>query len=120
MGIRRTIPGLSRSIADKLVLYGCGDIVDDYEGIGGYEEYRDELRLLYFASVEPGSADGLTRLRMVPMRARRIRLDHASEEESEWLHATLQNASRLFGTRIDREAGGELTVSSGQIRSHRR
>ena len=30
----------------KLILYGCGDCIDDYEGITGYEEYRDDLRLL--------------------------------------------------------------------------
>src|SRR5262249_46311794 len=29
---------------DRLVLYGCGDVIDDYEGIGGYERYRDDLR----------------------------------------------------------------------------
>jgi hypothetical protein len=23
----------------KLILYGCGDFIDDYEGIGGYEQY---------------------------------------------------------------------------------
>jgi poly-gamma-glutamate synthesis protein (capsule biosynthesis protein) len=31
---------------DKLILYGCGDLIDDYEGISGYEHYRDDLRLL--------------------------------------------------------------------------
>jgi poly-gamma-glutamate capsule biosynthesis protein CapA/YwtB (metallophosphatase superfamily) len=24
----------------KLILYGCGDFINDYEGIGGYEHYR--------------------------------------------------------------------------------
>jgi len=32
----------------KLILYGCGDFITDYEGIGGYEEYRDDLALMYF------------------------------------------------------------------------
>jgi hypothetical protein len=32
---------------DKLVLYGCGDFINDYEGIGRHEEYRDDAgRLL--------------------------------------------------------------------------
>lgn len=26
----------------KLILYGCGDTLDDYEGIGGYEAFRHE------------------------------------------------------------------------------
>jgi poly-gamma-glutamate capsule biosynthesis protein CapA/YwtB (metallophosphatase superfamily) len=28
----------------KLILYGCGDTIDDYEGIGTYESFRHELR----------------------------------------------------------------------------
>jgi poly-gamma-glutamate synthesis protein (capsule biosynthesis protein) len=52
----------------RLILYGCGDCIDDYEGISGYEEFRDELRLLYFASLTPGTGT-LQALRMVPMRA---------------------------------------------------
>jgi poly-gamma-glutamate synthesis protein (capsule biosynthesis protein) len=95
----------------KLVLYGCGDVVNDYEGIGGYGTYRDELRLLYFASIDPGSGR-LGRLRMAPMRARRLRLDRATHDDAAWLHATLQNACRPFGTRIDREADGTLTVTA--------
>jgi len=31
---------------DKLVLYGCGDFIDVYEGIAGDQEYWDNLRLL--------------------------------------------------------------------------
>jgi hypothetical protein len=32
----------------KLILYGCGDCIDDYEGITGHQAYRDDLLLLYF------------------------------------------------------------------------
>jgi len=31
----------------KLILYGCGDFIDDYEGIPGYEEYRGDLAPMY-------------------------------------------------------------------------
>ena len=60
----------------RLVLYGCGDCIDDYEGIGGYGQFRDDLRLLYFASVRPDTGT-LEALRMVPMQARKMRLCHA-------------------------------------------
>ena len=33
---------------DRLVLYGCGDFLNDYEGIGGNEGFRGELGLMYF------------------------------------------------------------------------
>ena len=35
----------------KPVLYGCGDLINDYEGIGGYERFHDELRLASHDSV---------------------------------------------------------------------
>src|SRR5262249_7836262 len=30
---------------NRLILYGCGDFLNDYEGIRGYERYRDDLAL---------------------------------------------------------------------------
>ena len=95
----------------KLILYGCGDTVNDYEGIRGYDTYRDQLRLLYFASIDAGSGT-LNTLRMTPMRARRLRLDRASRDDAAWLHATLHRVSRPFGTRIDGGADGTLTVTA--------
>ena len=38
---------------DRLILYGCGDFIDDYEGILGYEKYRDDLTLMFFPSLSP-------------------------------------------------------------------
>ncbi|MEV6815154.1 CapA family protein [Micromonospora sp. NPDC051296] len=83
----------------RLVLYGCGDLIDDYEGIEGYESYRPELRLAYFATLD---ADGgaLRRLRMVPMRMRRMRLEHAAPPDVHWLADVVGEVSRPFGTRI--------------------
>ncbi len=37
-----------------VVLYGCGDLVNDYEGIGGHERFRDDLRLVYVVRFAPG------------------------------------------------------------------
>ena len=95
----------------KLILYGCGDIVNDYEGIGRHEAYREELRLLYFASIDPGSG-GLSVLRMVPMRVCRMRLIRASHDDAAWVRATLDKASRQFGTHVRGAADGTLTVAA--------
>jgi poly-gamma-glutamate synthesis protein (capsule biosynthesis protein) len=94
---------------DRLVLYGCGDLVDDYEGIGGYERYRDDLRLLYLVSVEADTGR-LTGARIVPLQARRMRLEHASAEDTAWLRTVLDGFSRDLGTRVDREPDGTLTL----------
>jgi poly-gamma-glutamate capsule biosynthesis protein CapA/YwtB (metallophosphatase superfamily) len=93
----------------KLVLYGCGDCIDDYEGITGYEEYRDDLRLLYFASMAPDTGE-LAALTMVPMQARKMRLRHASPADSRWLAATLGQISREFGSRVEHRPDGRLVV----------
>jgi poly-gamma-glutamate capsule biosynthesis protein CapA/YwtB (metallophosphatase superfamily) len=97
----------------KLVLYGCGDCVDDYEGITGYEEYRDDLRLLYFASVSPDSG-ALAGLRMVPMQARKMRLCRAGTRDGQWLAQLLERISHGFGSRIDYEPDGALALRPGK------
>jgi poly-gamma-glutamate capsule biosynthesis protein CapA/YwtB (metallophosphatase superfamily) len=83
----------------KLILYGCGDFIDDYEGIGGYEDFRDDLVLMYFPVVR--AADGtLADLDMVPMQIRNMRLHHASPADATWLADTLSREGGRFGTRI--------------------
>ena len=61
----------------KLILYGCGDLVDDYEGIHGHDQYRHDLRLLYLPRLDPTSGE-LVELRMAPLQARQMRLQRAS------------------------------------------
>lgn len=95
----------------KLILYGCGDFIDDYEGITGYEQYRDDLRLLYFVSVEPDTGKAAD-VRMAAVQSRQMRLRHASGEDREWLRATLDRVSRGFGVRIGLEPGGMLMAGS--------
>jgi poly-gamma-glutamate capsule biosynthesis protein CapA/YwtB (metallophosphatase superfamily) len=95
---------------DRLVLYGCGDLIDDYEGITGYEQYRDDLRLLYLATVERPTGR-LAALRMVPMQAHRLRLRSAAPKDCEWLCRTLNRLGRRYGTRIALDADGLLDVT---------
>lgn len=94
---------------DRLILHGCGDFVDDYEGITGYEEYRDDLRLLYAVSVDPVTG-GLAELRMVPLVSRKLRLHHASSADTDWLRTTLGEISRDFGTRVETDSEGMLVL----------
>jgi poly-gamma-glutamate capsule biosynthesis protein CapA/YwtB (metallophosphatase superfamily) len=93
----------------KLILYGCGDFIDDYEGIRGYDEYRDDLRLLYFVSIEADTGR-LVCLRMAAMQARRMRLTHASSADAEWLQSTLNRISARFGQGVDRAPDGTLLL----------
>jgi poly-gamma-glutamate synthesis protein (capsule biosynthesis protein) len=76
----------------RLILYGCGDLVDDYEGIIGHELYRPDLRLLYLVRIEAGTGR-LVELSMVPMQARWLRLQHAGPTDTAWLAGTLTRVS---------------------------
>ncbi|MEV0634561.1 CapA family protein [Streptomyces sp. NPDC050619] len=93
---------------DRLILHGCGDFVDDYEGIGGYEEYRDDLRIAYLVTVAADTGR-LTGLRMAPLRARRMRLEPAPEEDRAWLRATLDHISE--GVHITLEPDDTLSCA---------
>ncbi|REE70917.1 poly-gamma-glutamate synthesis protein (capsule biosynthesis protein) [Rhodococcus wratislaviensis] len=90
------------------ILYGCGDLINDYEGIGGHEGYRDDLRLLYLVTLDARTHE-LCELRMVPMSSRQMRLQRASTRDTEWLRRVLDGISRGFGTRID--AGDDVLVA---------
>jgi poly-gamma-glutamate synthesis protein (capsule biosynthesis protein) len=93
---------------DRLVLYGCGDLVDDYEGISGDEEYRPDLRLLYLASVEAGTGR-LVELRMTPLQAFRLGLRRASSADAAWLRAMLDSAGAELSPPVEL-TGGDLLL----------
>jgi poly-gamma-glutamate synthesis protein (capsule biosynthesis protein) len=84
---------------DRLILYGCGDFIDDYEGISGYEQYRDDLALMYFPSLSPQTGQ-LLALEMTPLQIRHIRLNRASAADTQWLCTKVSEISRAFGTKV--------------------
>ena len=92
---------------DRLILYGCGDFVNDYEGIGGYEEYRGDLRPAYLVTAEAATGR-LTGLRMVLYQARRLRLEPAGPADRDWLCAVLDRVSD--GVRIAVGPDGSLVL----------
>ena len=92
---------------DKLILYGCGDLLNDYEGIGGYEEFRGDLSLMYFPTLDAASG-ALVSLSMVPMQTRRFRLNRAPAAAVEWLAETLGRECAKLGMHIGRRADGTL------------
>ena len=91
------------------ILYGCGDFLNDYEGIAGYEAYRGDLSLMYFLTVDAASGR-LLRLWMIPMQTRRFRLHRPSAEDTRWLREVLDREGRRLGSRVEAGPGGSLTL----------
>lgn len=93
----------------KPILYGCGDFLNDYEGISGYEAYRDDLVLLYALSFEAATG-ALSGFRMAPFRIKRFSLLRASREETQWLTSVLARESAPLGVRVEAADDGLIAA----------
>ena len=93
----------------KLILYGCGDFLNDYEGIRGYEQFRDDLALMYFATVDR-DAGALTALRMIPMRIMNFKANRARREDAGWLRDAINRESRRFRFEVALHADDHLEL----------
>jgi len=95
------------------IFYGCGDFLNDYEGISGYESYRGDLSLLYLVTLSGpgGGPDRRCRgVEMVPFRIRRFRLEAVAPDERRWLQQRMDRECRRFGGRVSLQEAG-LTLS---------
>jgi poly-gamma-glutamate capsule biosynthesis protein CapA/YwtB (metallophosphatase superfamily) len=93
----------------KPILYGCGDFLNDYEGIAGYEEFRSQLVLMYFVTVDP-TTGSLIRLEMTPLQIKRFRLNHVSRQDAGWLRDTLTREGKQTGTEAMLTTGHRLVL----------
>lgn len=93
----------------KLILYGCGDFLNDYEGISGHETYRGDLTLMYFVSAEPHTGK-LVSLSMVPMQIRHLRLNWTSDGDASWLKNILNREGKKLGTSVELAADNTLML----------
>jgi poly-gamma-glutamate capsule biosynthesis protein CapA/YwtB (metallophosphatase superfamily) len=94
---------------DRLILYGCGDFLTDYEGISGYEMFRGDLALMNLVEVDSTSGE-LIAARMVPMQMRRYRLEHASASDCKWLCNLLNELGAPLGTGTKLEEDNSLSL----------
>lgn len=93
----------------KLILYGCGDFLDDYEGIAGYEAYRGDLGLMYFPKLERSNGR-LLALELVPIRIRHLRIERPEAADRRWIVERLQREYRRFCGTIEENADGALAL----------
>ena len=98
---------------DRLILYGCGDFLTDYEGISGYEEFRGDSgayvlckrRLIIWPSRWPPD-DTATSSSM--------RLCRTSASDVAWLHRVLNRECERLRARVRLAENGSLTLQWDQ------
>ncbi len=76
---------------DRLILYGCGDLITDYEGIQGHEDFRPELGAWYLVDLD--ARGNLQSMSLLPTRMHRFRLETPDREGRMWLARLLERES---------------------------
>lgn len=93
----------------KLILWGCGDLINDYEGIAGREELRPDLSLMYFVTLDDASGD-LVGVDLVATRMRNFQVRRATAQDARWLCSVLNREGMGFGTSAAIKPDGSLAL----------
>ncbi len=96
-------------IDGRPVFYGCGDFINDYEGISGREEFRPDLVGGYFLDIDAISRR-LNSLEIVPFRLEKFRLARARGADADWLARRLDRECARFGGSITMSADDTLLL----------
>ncbi|MEX0851862.1 MAG: CapA family protein [Bauldia sp.] len=92
------------------IFYGCGDFLNDYEGIEGHAAFRDDLPLMYVVTFGAGSRR-LIDLAMVPFNIRRFSLQRPDDADVQWLREEIDRQCRRFGGQVRLGEDGALRLS---------
>lgn len=93
----------------KLILYGCGDFINDYEGIAGYEAFRGDLGLMYFPTLDAATGR-LLALELVATQIVRFRVQRAVDSDARWLCSMLDREGGRFGTSAELMPGSRIAL----------
>jgi poly-gamma-glutamate capsule biosynthesis protein CapA/YwtB (metallophosphatase superfamily) len=85
------------------ILFGCGDFLNDYEGISGHDEYRPDLVLAFRITVERDGS--CSQVELLPFRIAQFRLNRISPEDADWLAKSMDRECRRLGGRVSLSRG---------------
>jgi poly-gamma-glutamate capsule biosynthesis protein CapA/YwtB (metallophosphatase superfamily) len=89
---------------NKIIIYGAGDFINDYEGIGGYENFRPDLVLGYIVEISNNKNElKINRLILLPFKIKKFRLNYCNKEEIDWIFNVLKRESKVDGEFIKEE-----------------
>jgi poly-gamma-glutamate capsule biosynthesis protein CapA/YwtB (metallophosphatase superfamily) len=93
----------------RLILYGCGDLINDYEGIATHGTLRSDVGCLYFVML--ALSDGALRgVEIRPMRLRRFRLERADADARVSVERLFNEGGLDLGTRVEARGDGALAL----------
>jgi poly-gamma-glutamate synthesis protein (capsule biosynthesis protein) len=75
----------------------------------GVEEFRPDLALMYFVSVEPPTGK-LVRWQLTPMQIKQMQLKQASPADVLWIRDVLNREGKPFGTSVEISPASTLSV----------
>lgn len=84
----------------RLILYGCGDLLNDYEGIGMAGRLDPSAVCLYFAQLARASGE-LRQLEIVPLQLRRLQLVAAEAGARRRLQSLLESEGACLQAQAD-------------------
>ena len=91
----------------KPILYGCGDLINDYEGIPKSpkrQSFAPELGMIYFARFSIANSR-LVSLQMRPTRMNQMRIRRGDVDDARRLCAILNEEGAKLGTHVVNEDG---------------
>jgi poly-gamma-glutamate capsule biosynthesis protein CapA/YwtB (metallophosphatase superfamily) len=94
----------------KLILYGCGDLINDYEGIGRHGPDDLGVSPLYFAQLSPRTGQ-LLRLDIQPWQLKKFRLTRADVHQQQAFLAQLNAQCAPYKTRLQVQPDGTWTLA---------
>jgi len=81
----------------KLILYDCGDLIDDYAATAGPPEYRHHMGALFFADVDRETGRAVNFF-ATPVRRANYRLQSCDAATSQWVQNTLRGVQASSST----------------------
>ncbi len=89
----------------RLILYGCGDLINDYEGLPPHSPWRSDLICLYGLELQRQSGQLLS-LRLQPYQLRGFQLREPSAADRQLLERQMGLDLAPSGWRCQRQDGG--------------
>jgi len=90
----------------KIIIYGCGDFVDDY---AVDKDYRNDLGFLYVAYLDI-ALKKWSKLELIPTRIKTFQVNKATGQDLVWLHTMMPQLCSEFGTSLSVTPEGHVVV----------